>query len=182
MKLIPGRKWLVFSGGGLIFILLYIILFLFPTLNKITYLKRAIPEKEKQTVEMRALSREYLRIKEEVDAYKRSTSTEGKESIFSVLERVANNKGLSQNIYSMKPVSSSLNEGEYEEIDVQVKMRNLTLRNLSRYLYTLENPPYELSIKQLQLRKKKEGKHTYVEVDLIVSSLRRKSQGSTPEN
>lgn len=171
MELIGSRKWLIFSGGGIIFVILYLYLFMFPTLNRLSFLKEEIPQKEKEIEEMQLLSQEYLRIKKEQDTY-RNYSNQEKESIFSLVERIAVSKGLSKNILSMKPLSSS-EEGEYEEVAVQVKMTNLSIEKFTDYLYTIENPPHGLRIKELNIKPEKE--RLTLEANFVVSKLKKRS-------
>ena len=164
------RKFLVFLGGGIIFILLYLVFFIFPTLNRITVLKTTIPKKEQEVNEMEMLKGEYLSIKKEYSPIE--TLSKESESIFSLVERIAKSKGLSGNISSIKPVPSSGKEGDSQEVGVEVKMKDLTLPNLVGYLYTLENPPYNLRIKEIQMNSPKDS--SYLEMSFTASRLEKK--------
>ena len=151
---LQNKPLLTFAGGGVVFVLIYLLIFMFPTLNRISFLKTAIPAKEQELKQMGELSGEYLSIKKEY-ATKDNLPVES-ESIFSLVERIAKSKGLSEKISSMKPVLSSVKENDSEEVGVEVRMKDLTLQNLVSYLYTLESPPYNLKIKEIQINSPKD--------------------------
>lgn len=155
------RKVLGFVTGMGFFILLYLAVFIFPSLNRINFLKEAIPQKEEEVSEMQTLKKEYLGAKKE-DVGLPISSQDG-ESIFSLVERVAKTRGLAENIISIKPVASaaavrtdSSARDDFQEASVEVKMKNLSLQNIVSYLYTLESAPYRLTIKDLQITSPKE--------------------------
>jgi predicted RND superfamily exporter protein len=160
-ELLENRKLLIISVGGIIFVLLYLVVFIFPTLNRITVLKEEeIPQKEQEVKEIKTLSEEYLSRKAKVNE---NLSIQN-ESIFSLVERIAKARGLSENISSIKPISSSApvrhsaggKEGNIQEVSVEVKMKDITLQKLVSYLYTLENSPYNLRIKEIQIEPEKD--------------------------
>lgn len=165
-----NRKLLLFSGGGIVLILLYLLIFIFPTLNRISVLKETLPKKEQEIKEMETLSGEYLGMKKEY-ASGETLSTEA-ESIFSLVERIAKSKGLSENIFSIKPIPSSLKQEGSEEVGVEVKMKDLTLQNLVSYLFTLESPPYNLKIKEIQISSPKDSQS--LEVNFTASRWEKK--------
>ncbi len=173
-----NKKFALFTGYGIAFILLYLLFFMFPTLNRINVLKKAIPQKEQEVKEMQTLQEEYLAAKKEyVPA---SSSTQESESIFSLVERIAKMRGLAENITSIKPLTSaapvrtdfSSKEDGFQESSVEVRMINLSLQNLVNYLYTLENPPYSLGIKDIQITSAKDK--LSVEVTFTASRLEKK--------
>ena len=75
---LQSKPLLTFMVGGIVSILLYLLVFVFPTLNRISFLKTAIPAKEQEIKEMGELSGEYLSIKKEY-ATKDSLSVESRE-------------------------------------------------------------------------------------------------------
>ncbi|MDD5454294.1 MAG: hypothetical protein PHW62_02185 [Candidatus Ratteibacteria bacterium] len=156
-----NKKLMLFTGYGIAFILLYLLLFVFPTLHRISILKETLPQKEQEVKEMQTLKDEYLVAKRE---YVPASSGQENESIFSLVERIAKARGLTESISSIKPITSpapvrpdsSANKENLQEASVEVKMKNLTLQNLVSYLYTLENPPYNLNIKDIQITSAKD--------------------------
>ncbi|MCK4904984.1 hypothetical protein KAS42_01895 [bacterium] len=173
-----NKKLTLFTGYGIIFILLYLLLFVFPTLNRISVLKKTIPIKAQEVNEMQILKQEYLAAKKEyVPAL---SSTQENESIFSLVERIARVRGLADNISSIKPVTSSMpvrtdlsaKTEDFREASVEIRMKNLSLQNLVSYLYTLESTPYNLNIKEIQITSPKEK--LSIEVTFIASRLERK--------
>ncbi len=173
-----NKKLMLFTGYSIIFIMLYLLLFLFPTLNRISVLKKTIPVKVQEVKEMQKLKQEYLVTnKEYVPA---SSSTQESESIFSLVERIARVRGLTDNISSIKPVTSfmpirtdlSAKTEDFQEASVEIRMKNLSLQNLVSYLYTLESTPCNLNIKEIQITSPKEK--LSIEVTFIASRLEKK--------
>ncbi len=173
-----NKKLIIFTGYGIVFVLLYLLFFMFPTLNRISFLKQEIPVREQEVGQMQTLKQEYLAAKKEyVPA---SSSTQESESIFSLAERIAKMRGLSGNISSIKPITSSasvrmdssIKKEDFQEASVEVKMKNLSLQNLVSYLYTLESPPYNLSIKDIQITLPKD--RLSLEVTFIASRWEKK--------
>ena len=144
-------------------ILLYLLIFALPTANRITFLKISLlPKKEQELKEMEILKEEYLNRRKEYSSLE-NMSEEG-ESIFSLVERIAKARGLAGKISSIKPVLLSgavradLSDGRegFQEVGVEVKMKALSLQNIVNYLFTLENPPYNLRIKEIQVNSPKD--------------------------
>lgn len=169
-EFLRNRKALISLTGGIAFILLYLVFYIFPTLNRIKVLKETLPQKEQEVKEMESLSSEYLNLKKEYSP-KEILSAES-ESIFSLVERIAKSKGLSENISSIKPLISSVKEGDTQEMSVEVKIKDLTLQNLVSYLFTLEGPPYNLKIKEIQINSPKDS--SSIEVSFTASRWEKK--------
>ncbi|MBU1889259.1 MAG: type II secretion system protein M [Candidatus Omnitrophica bacterium] len=173
-----NKKLMLFTGYAIAFIILYLLFFVFPTLNRISVLKKTIPVKVQEVQEMQTLKQEYLAAKKEYVPV--SSSTQENESIFSLVERIARVRGLADNISSIKPVTSSMpvrtdssaNKEDFQESSVEIRMKNLSLQNLVSYLYTLESTPYNLNIKEIQITSPKEK--LSIEVTFIASRLERK--------
>ena len=153
-EFLQNRRLLIFSAGSIVFISLYLLVFMFPALNRISVLKETLPKKEQELKEMETLSGEYISMKKEYTS-KESLSAES-ESIFSLVERIAKAKGLSEKISSIKPAVSSGKERDTQEVSVEVKMKDLTMQNLVSYLFTLESAPYNLKIKEIQISSPKD--------------------------
>lgn len=167
-----NKKVLIFLVEAVAFVLLYLVFFIFPTLNRISFLKAEIPQKEQDVQEMEVLKAEYISIKKEYSP-EGVISSEESGSIFSLVERIAKARGLSEKISSIKSITSSMKEKEdSREVGVEVKMRNLTTQNIVNYLFTLENPPYSLNIKEIQLSSPQEG--AYLEATFIASRWEKK--------
>lgn len=160
-----NKKFLLFLTGSALFFLLYLSILIFPALSRITFLKEEIPQARQKVGEMRALSVEYLSIKNK----RKKDLVLQNESIFSVVERIAQSRGLSEKISSMKPVSTSEKDENYKKVGVDVKMRGVLLQDMVNYLYILENPPYNLAIKEIQIRPADDRRS--LEIDFTVSRL-----------
>ena len=72
-------------------------------------------------------------------------------AIFSHLEKLAGDTGIRSKILYMKPTVSTPSDA-YEEESVEIKMEGVTLEQIIRYLYQVENSPQFLKIKRLYIR------------------------------
>ena len=171
------RRLLIWVGVGSAVVLLYLAAFMFPSLNRISSLKKTIPQKEEEMRQMQTLKEEYLAAKKEHIGL--PVSSQDGESIFSLVERIAKTRGLAENIISIKPVASaaavrtdSSAGDDFQEASVEVKMKNLSLQNIVSYLYTLESSPYRLAIKDIQITSPKD--RLSVELTFTASRLEKK--------
>ena len=166
-ELLRNKDMLKILTGSVVFVLLYLLLFVFPSLHNIASIKKSIPQKEAELKEMKALSDEYAAVK----GTQRNDTAVQDESIFSLVERIAKSRKLSEKISSMSP-ASTVEKENYREVGVEMKMKDMTLQNLVDYLYILEGPPYKLNIKEIQITPQKE--RFYMDVDLTVTRLEKK--------
>jgi len=169
----PSTRRKIIIGGGIVFVLAYLNFFVFPSLKYLSTLQEGIPKKRQELKEMEALAQECSTLKEELKGAKTSITQKQEKSIFFILDTVARSGDLSKHISSMVPVSLFTGSAEYEETGVQVKMKEVKLRALVHYLYKIENPPYLLKIKNLDIKPQRRNR-SFLEVNFTVSRLKKK--------
>lgn len=159
------------AGTGAVlgaFILLNVILF--PFLEKRSQLERGIAAKQEALQEMIQLKREYEHLK--AGAKEILASLEKREknfSLFAHLEKMAADTGIKDHIKYMKP-SSSAGSGPYVESSVEMKLIGISLKQLTKYLYLVEDPEKSIWIKRASIKAQKRPPR-YLDVVLQVLTM-----------
>ena len=78
----------------------------------------------------------------------------GSFTLFSFLEREAGEAKVKNHIKYMKP-SVSQGTGPYKESIVEMKLEEITLRQLMAYLYRIESPENVISVKRISIKQNK---------------------------
>lgn len=132
------------------FILFFILGFLSPQWERVKSLRR-VSVKEKNNLEkVKTLSR----------LIKKGTPGKSRTgSLFSLVEDIARESGLSGRIESIKPLPGKEKEG------VEVRVSSLRMRELVKFLYSLEKT-YRLTISKAKIEKNKDGKTLNLQLSL----------------
>ena len=155
IKLTKREKYYVFAGVSFILIFLIIQFALFPFLEAKAKIKRSVQTNEKALKEIILLSSEYQELRKDSQHIQRALALRKKDfALFSFLEKQAGRAGVKANIKHMKP-STSTTTGPYKESSVEMKLEDITLKQLVNYLYFVESPEYLVRIKRLSIRQSK---------------------------
>lgn len=127
---------LIISGGIILFILLYLGVFLFPTWAHINKLYKKIAVKEKEYQQLSSLVSEHRQ-------FRNITPETIDQPILSYLEQKIRGLNLTGKVVYIRPL------GE-ENQQIEMKLEKVTARELVHLLYKLERLP--LAINQLNLR------------------------------
>lgn len=159
---------LVIGAGLLVLVLAFFTFVIDPILSRAENLDRRLMAAERQLAELQTLRNEYLRQKQMIDRIDTRLRRRRRNfAIFSYLEQVAGRTGLQDRIQSMNTVASPPNT-EYKEDSVEVRMEDVTLRELVDYLHRMERSPQVLRIRRLQISPKP-GDRQMLSVRLRVS-------------
>ena len=148
-----GARERLFVVGGvaaLLLILLYAVV-IEPLTTRSSQLDRQIAKTQLDVQELQTLQREYQAHKQVLDNINAKLQRQKSFAIFSHLEKLAGDTGIRSKILYMKPTVSTPNDA-YEEESVEIKMEGVTLEQLIRYLYQIENSPQFLKIKRLYIK------------------------------
>ena len=88
------------------------------------------------------------------------------QKLFSFLEKSAGDAELKGHIKYMKP-STAQSAGPYRESKVEMKLEQVTLKQLVDYLYRIESPEKLISIKRISIKENK-GESGYIDAVLQV--------------
>jgi len=126
-----------------------------PFLEAKEKIKRSIQSKEKALKELVSLSSEYGALKKGSVDIKKTLALRSKNfTLFSFLEKQASQSKVKPNIKYMKP-STSTDNGPYSESSVEMKLENITLKQLVEYLHLVESPENLVRIKRISIKQSK---------------------------
>ena len=147
------RERLFIGGAGAALVLFLIFkLAIDPLFKHSSELDRQIVTARRQLAELRTMQQEYQRQKSVVDSINSQLKRQQNFAIVSRLEELARQTGIQPNkILSMRQAPSTPSE-MYNEESIEVKMDGVTLEQLVRYLYQIENSPQLLKIKRLDIK------------------------------
>lgn len=153
MRLTHRERGLFF---GLVFFVIAWGLFVFavkPALARIEVLSRVIPEKSSDLQDIKAKSKQYLALKNELDEFKRKASSEAKDfELLTFLESTVRQDGLTEKVTTMKQKISML-DSNYSEVVVEVDLENITLEQMLELLIKIKSSTHSLRIKSLYTKK-----------------------------
>ena len=144
------RIFVIAGSVGLLLALLYTLV-IDPLMAHSAQLDRRIEKAQRDLQELYTLQREYQGQKRVLDNINEQLRRQKDVAIFSRLEELAGDTGIRSKILYMKPTVSTPSEA-YEEESVEIKMEGVTLEQLIRYLYQVENSPQFLKIKRLYIK------------------------------
>jgi general secretion pathway protein M len=147
----PRERLFVGGVGAVLVLFLIFKVAIDPLFKRSADLDRQIVTARRQLAELRTMQQEYQRQKSVVDSINSQLKKQQNFSIFSRLEEFAGQTGIRNKILYMKPTVSTPSE-VYNTESVEVKMEGVTLEQLVRYLYQIENSPQLLKIKSLDIK------------------------------
>jgi len=169
-ELPPKERYIVFAAGTFIIGMIVFQIFISGGIRRIKTLRRIIAEKENELDQMREMCAEYNKIEEEMrDVSKRLAKRDEDFAIFSFLEQTATDLKIRGNIAYMKPSFSSLGE-DYSESIVEVKLNDVTLNQINKYLFEIEKSGNLLNIKRLDIKTDPQNTE-YLDIVFEVSTL-----------
>ena len=143
---------------------------IFPFLTQMKRVQKNISLQEKTLKELTVLRAKYLaQLRSMKETDKTISAREKGFALFSFLEEAAGKIKITSNIKYMKPSDIKV-PGSYTASMVEIKIEDLTLRQLVNYLYCIELPAKIISIKRMSIRRQKELSG-YLDVLLEVVTL-----------
>jgi general secretion pathway protein M len=148
-----GARERLFVIGGVAALLLIILyaMVIDPLMKQSVQLDRQIVKAQHDVQELYTLQRQYQAYQQVLDDINAKLRRQKHFAIFSHLEKLAGDTGIRSKILYMKPTVSTPSDA-YEEESVEIKMEGVTLEQLIRYLYQVENSPQFLKIKRLYIK------------------------------
>lgn len=158
-RMIPinlNRREKLFVGSGAGFLLLFMaFLFLIqPVFENRAALEVKLEQKKQTLSEMRTMHREFqsLQSRSEKAKAQYQKRPEGF-SLFSFMDRLAGQTGLKENISYMKPSSSADDSSGLKMTYVELKLQDVTLEDLSSYLFRVETSENLVRVNSLTISK-----------------------------
>ena len=155
IKLTKREKYYVFAGVSFILTFLVIQFALFPFFEAGAKSKRSVQTNEKALKEIILLSSEYRTLKAGSRDIQKALAGRPKSfTLFSFLEKQAGRAGVKANIKHMKP-STSTTTGPYKESSVEMKLEDITLKQLVEYLHLVESQKDVVKVKRISVKQSK---------------------------
>lgn len=159
LKLLPftitkREKYAIWIAGALIAVVIVMQAIVLPLADKRRQLNRQIEVQTQALKEMLVLKAEYESIRNIADADKGKIA--GRSSgftLFSFLDTLAGQVGLKDRIAYMKPSQTTIENSPYSLSVVETKLQNITMKQLTSYLYRIETSNNLVRVKGLSISK-----------------------------
>ncbi len=149
------REKLSVSGAGA-FLVLFIVMqwLIFPVFDKRDELKGRLDSKKNILTDMRILRSDYLALQSRMESSRRSlNSRPAGFTLFSFLDQLAGETGLKDHIEYMKPSTAVQEDSGLKISRVELKLQEITMKDLTAYLFKVETSEHMLVVKRLSINK-----------------------------
>ena len=159
LKLLPftitkREKYAVWLAGALIAVVILMQVIIFPLVNTRQQLNRQIEVQAQTLKEMLVLKANYESTKKVADSEKdRIAGRSSGFTLFSFLDTLAGQVGLKDRIAYMKPSKTTVENSPYALSVVETKLQNITMKQLTSYLYRIETSNNLVRVKGLSISK-----------------------------
>jgi Tfp pilus assembly protein PilO len=145
------EKLLVVCAALAVVLFLLFVVVIGPVLDRSIRLDRQIRKAEQDLKNLRAYSREYNRQKRTLDNLNAQLGQQQQVKMLPSLEKWARDTGMGDKITGMTPSTNTSSEAYIEE-SVAIEMADVTLKQLAKYLYEIEQSQQFLTIKRLTIK------------------------------
>jgi general secretion pathway protein M len=159
-KLNKREKLAIISAATCICLFIVIQFIFFPIFDKRERLQRSLAGARSALNEMVLLKAEYQAISQQAERAKARISQRDKQfTLFSFLDDLAGQTGLKDHIVYMKPSTSVRKNSPLQLSSVEMKLREVSLEQLTSFLYRVEMSKNMVTVKRLSISKeeKQEG-------------------------
>lgn len=153
-QLAPRERTILSIGGIVAAASLLFVLLVDPLLATMDRLDRQTAKKQRESGELATLGADYASKRARlVNAETRMPATDGGFSLLAFIEEAANATHVRERIAGMQPQVQALAQG-YQETAVDLRLDGVQLPELMALLVAIEQAPYELQVRHLQVRPK----------------------------
>ena len=159
LKLLPftitkREKYAIWIAGALISVVILMQVVIFPLVERRQQLNRQIEAQSQTLKEMLALKADYEGTKSIADSERgRIAGRSSGFTLFSFLDTLAGQVGLKDRIAYMKPSNTTLENSPYALSVVETKLQNITMKQLTSYLYRIETSDNLVRVRGLSISK-----------------------------
>jgi general secretion pathway protein M len=148
------ERTIVLTGGIIVGLSLLFVLVVDPLLAKFDLLKRQAARKEKDIKELALFSQEYAAKRDRLTKVEsRLPTPDSQFSLLTFMEEAAATARVRDRIAGMQPQVQTLPQG-YQETAVDLRLDGVQLPELLALLVAIDQAPYELHVRHLQIRPK----------------------------
>ena len=153
-KLTRREKYSLYGASGIICMFIIVQFIALPVFDKQDRLERSLEVKTKILQHMIALKSEHDAIIQRTDLSKVHFENREKGfTLFSFLDKLSGKAGIKDHITYMKPSTTVQKNSSYKTSRVEMKLRGLTLQQLTVYLHMVETSKNMVNVKRLSISK-----------------------------
>ena len=165
------EKYIIYGAGCLLALLIIIHLVITPFFENREQLQKTLQSKKVELEEMQRLQAQYQLFKGKLQQSEVRYSKRDKGfTLFSFLDQLAGQAGIKDRISYMKPSKAVQKNSTYILSRVEMKLDDITLQQLTTYLYGVETSKNMVLVKKLSISKK-EKKQGLIDVILQVETV-----------
>ena len=170
-KLNRREKYIIYGAGCLLGVLIIIQFAITPFFDNRRQLESRLQSKKVELEEMQRLQAEYQMLKEKLQVSEvRFSKREKGFTLFSFLDQLAGQAGIKDRISYMKPSKAVQKNSKYIVSRVEMKLDDITLQQLTTYLYGVETSKNMIMVKKISISKK-EKKQGLIDVIMQVETV-----------
>ncbi len=170
-KLNRREKYIIYSAGCLVGLLILVHFVVTPFFESRKQMQRSLQTKKGELEEMQRLQAEHKALQGKLQVSKIRFSKRDKGfTLFSFLDKLAGRTGIKDRISYMKPSKTIQKNSNYKISRVEMKLDDITLEQLTKYLYGVETSKNMVIVKKVSISKK-EKKQGLINVILQVETL-----------
>ncbi|MBC2715528.1 MAG: type II secretion system protein M [Desulfobacteraceae bacterium] len=161
MNLNLNKREKIAVTSAAVFLSLFIIsqFIIVPVFEKRDDLRQQLIDKKDILLDMKILQSEYVTMKEKLESSRQGLKKRpGNFTLFSFLDRLAGDTGLKDHIAYMKPSTSVKEDSGLKISRVELKLQEVTIKDLTSYLFKVETTENMVIVKRLSIIKT--GKNT----------------------
>ncbi|MBU4075718.1 MAG: hypothetical protein KKI12_07650 [Proteobacteria bacterium] len=171
MKLNRREKYSLYAAALIICLFVLIKFIVFPFFDKRERVTRAIQVKTGMLEEMLVLKSKHDAIGNRADLSKlRFAKREKNFTLFSLIDCLAGKAAIKDHIVYMKPSTSVSKNSNYKVSSVEIKVQDITLKELISYLYMVETTDNNVFINRLSISKAG-GQEDFINAVLKVETI-----------
>ena len=153
-KLTWREKYSIYAASGIICLFIVMQFIVLPVFDKQDRLERSLKVKTEILQRMITLKSEHDAIIQRTDLAKIHFENREKGfTLFSFLDKLSGKAGIKDHITYMKPSTTVQKNSPYKTSRVEMKLRGLTLQQLTVYLHMVETSKNMVNVKRLSISK-----------------------------
>lgn len=154
MKLSKREKVAIFAVAAVAAAFVVMQFVVPPFLEKRERLARALTVKSKMLAELIDLSAQYESIKAAAARSRAQLAKREKNfTLFSFLDRLSGKAGVKANVVYMKPTTSIDKQGKFKLSQVELRLRNVSLNQITAFLHMVETSQNFIYIRRLSMNR-----------------------------
>ena len=170
-KLTRREKHSLYAASGIICLFIIMQFIVLPVFDKQDRLQRSLKVKTKNLEHMIDLKSQHDAIIQRTDLSKAHFENRAKGfTLFSFLDKLSGKAGVKDHITYMKPSTTVQKNSPYKTSRVEMKLRGLTLQQLTVYLHMVETSKNMVNVKRLSISKSGKQQAGFIDAVLQVET------------